>query len=273
MHSGTVGTALQKEQEDLCSMERKIFVNREDFTRAFNMSLHEAHKKDNVESRYKTEKRFNEMIKNGEVEKLEAIIDVVTATNIGRMSKNPLRQQMYEFIVGVTVATRFAMDGGLPETIAYTLSDLYIQQADVCMSTEEIWKLYRLMVLDFAKLVSDTRNTVSKSYSPEVDRAIDYILSHLHGEVGLEDVADHVGLSKSYFSTKFKQETGESVTEFTLRSRVKEAERLLQYSDFTLADIGQYVGFSSQSHFANVFLKYNGNSPGKFRKQYFKSSW
>ncbi|MDD2981035.1 MAG: AraC family transcriptional regulator [Hespellia sp.] len=254
-------------------MERKMFVSREDFSRAFNMSLHEANKEGRTHSRYKKEKQFNGMIKNGEVEKLESILDDVTNGNIGRMSKNPLRQQMYEFVVGVSVATRYAMDGGLAEDMAYTLSDLYIQQADVCISTEEIWKLYRLMVLDFAKLVAEARNTIEKRYSPEVDRAMDYILMNLHGEIGLEDVADKVGLSKSYFSTKFKQEVGESVTEFTLRSRVKEAERLLQYSDFSLADIGQYVGFSSQSHFANVFQKYTGTSPGKFRKTYFKSSW
>ncbi len=55
---------------------------------------------------------------------------------------------------------------------------------------------------------------------------------------------------------------------FVLKEKIEEAKRLLRYTDKSLNAIAAYLGFSSQSHFANTFRKYAGKSPSEFRKLY-----
>ena len=55
---------------------------------------------------------------------------------------------------------------------------------------------------------------------------------------------------------------------FVLKEKIEEAKRLLRYTDKSLNAIAAYLGFSSQSHFANTFRKYSGKSPSEFRKLY-----
>lgn len=71
-----------------------------------------------------------------------------------------------------------------------------------------------------------------------------------------EKLAKELFLSRPYLSRRFKEETGESLTDFILKEKTEEAKRLLRYSDKSLTAIGNYLGFSSQSHFARVFKKY-----------------
>ena len=46
----------------------------------------------------------------------------------------------------------------------------------------------------------------------------------------------------------------------------EEAKRLLRYTDKSLLAIGEYLGFSSQSHFTKAFRKYTTMTPGEYRK-------
>ncbi len=102
---------------------------------------------------------------------------------------------------------------------------------------------------------------------------MDYILRHLHYEISLKEIADHAGLSETYFSALFKKETGETVSTFIQQSRVREAESLLRYSEYSLMEIAEYLGFCSQSHFSKTFRRYAGVTPGQYRREHFKRIW
>ena len=75
-------------------------------------------------------------------------------------------------------------------------------------------------------------------------------------------------LSRPYLSRKFKEETGESLTDFILKEKTEEAKRLLRYSDKPLTAIGAYLGLSSASHFSRVFKTYVGSIPSEYRDKY-----
>ena len=78
-------------------------------------------------------------------------------------------------------------------------------------------------------------------------------------------MANELYISRPYLSLKFKQDTGETLTDFILKEKVEEAKRLLLYTDKTSAAIGAYLGFSSHSYFSKVFKKYVGYTPGVWR--------
>ena len=56
----------------------------------------------------------------------------------GKLSTNPLRQEQIIFISFITQITRAAMDGGVPEDLAYAMSDSYIQTSEECTSLSQI---------------------------------------------------------------------------------------------------------------------------------------
>lgn len=59
--------------------------------------------------------------------------------------------------------------------------------------------------------------------------------------------------SRTHLAAKFKKETGVTLTDFILKEKTEEAKHPLRYTDNPLTAISAYLGFSSQSHFTNVF--------------------
>lgn len=222
-------------------------------------------------SRYMQEKRMNALVSAGDTERLESMLMLSGKKQRGHLSKNPYRQQLYSVIIGIAVITRAAMDGGLDEETSYALSDTYIQKADICDTEEQLWKVYADAALAFASQVKEAKKDTG--ISDTIQLSMDYILHHLHSDITLKEIADNAGLSETYFSALFKKETGENVSEFIQKSRVKDAQSLLQYSDYSLMEIGKYLGFCSQSHFSKTFRRFTGMTPGQYRKEYFKRKW
>lgn len=221
--------------------------------------------------KYAQEKMMNGMIMEGDVKRVSKYLETAGNQRVGRMSTNPFRQQLYTIIVNIAVAARAALDGGLGEEEVFTLSDAYTQEADTCTSPDELWDIYKRAVLDFTNRVHENKSDVLMSEKVKI--SIDYILRHLHYDISLKEIASNSGLSETYFSALFKKETGETVSEFIQKSRVKEAQSMIQYSEYSLLEIGQYLGFCSQSHFSKTFRKYTGMTPGQYRKKNFKRTW
>ena len=55
--------------------------------------------------------------------------------------------------------------------------------------------------------------------------------------------------------------------------KIEKAENLLKYCDYSLIEITNYLSFSSQSHFIQLFKEFTGITPKKYRDLYSCSSW
>ena len=221
--------------------------------------------------KYAQEKMMNGMIMEGDLKRVSKYLESAEHQRVGKMSQDPFRSQLYQAIAGIAIGARAALDGGLGEEEAFMLSNSYIMEADSAQSPEEVWEIYKKAILDFTERVNENKSDVLMS--EKVKLSIDYILRHLHYDISLKQIADNAGLSETYFSALFKKETGETVSEFIQKSRVREAQSMIQYSEYSLLEIGQYLGFCSQSHFSKTFRKYTGMTPGQYRKKNFKRTW
>jgi two-component system response regulator YesN len=103
-------------------------------------------------------------------------------------------------------------------------------------------------------------------YGVIVQNARDYIAGHLgDAALGLQDVAGHVGLSPSHFSTIFSSETGETFKEYMTRLRIDRAKELLRSTPLSTAEIGYQIGYSDPHYFGAAFKRETGLSPRQFR--------
>lgn len=99
-----------------------------------------------------------------------------------------------------------------------------------------------------------------------VTRAITYILSNLEEDICVDDVASHCAVSKYHLSRVFREETGEALYKFILRSRLeRSAWRLKVERHRSVTEIGSDYGYSP-SNYATVFRKLYSTSPSDFRR-------
>lgn len=85
-------------------------------------------------------------------------------------------------------------------------------------------------------------------------------------KTNIEHLANRFQISPAYVSEFFKKHTNETLQQFTIRSKLKIAERYLKQSNFTISQIADKLEFNDASHFSKIFIRSYGQSPGAFRK-------
>lgn len=99
-----------------------------------------------------------------------------------------------------------------------------------------------------------------------VNKAIDYIFSHIEKELSVDGISQYVGYSKFYLTRIFKAETGESIYSFIKRLKVEQsAWRLKVEKSRSITEIGNEFGYSS-SNYATLFREHFEKTPAQFRK-------
>lgn len=212
---------------------------------------------------YSREVAFYTCVKNGDVEGVKSGMAsfMGDALVVGRMSDDNLRQTKYFAVSCITLATRYAVEGGLMESEAYNLSDMYIQQIDKMNAPEEITAFLVEKAIEITYLVGKHKQRLE--YPPYVRKAIKYINAHLHEKLTGEMIACECGVSADYLSQKFKECIGQSMHQYVLLQKL-EASKSLLLSGMPYGEIGYYFGFCSQTHYIRCFEKAFGMTPREF---------
>lgn len=99
----------------------------------------------------------------------------------------------------------------------------------------------------------------------KLNAAVEYIHENLDRELCLAELAETVQTRSNYFATLFKLSTGLAPHQYITKCRIDRAKVLLAKLDLSIAEIGQEVGFQSQSHFTKVFRNWTATTPKAYR--------
>lgn len=212
-----------------------------------------------------TEQTIMNMVRKGDVQALDEWAKNAPSSRAGVMAPDQLRQVKNTLIVSATLASRAAIRGGVDIEEALTLSDSYIQKCELTGNITQLTNLQFLMIRDFTERVSRVRFGGKSTLAKE---AANYIRRHISEPVTAEDIAAHLYMSRPYLSKKFKEETGESISDFIQKEKLQEGCHLLAHTKKPLAAIASYLGFSSQSHFTHAFKKYLSLTPLEYRRKH-----
>jgi two-component system response regulator YesN len=135
-----------------------------------------------------------------------------------------------------------------------TLEDL---NKFVCGEFQRIWE-----TSDFPIVALDSGSAHA------IQLALPYIHENYRGPLSLSDVADHVHMSKNYFSEQFKRLTGLNFIDFLIRLRIHYAKQLLVTTSLKIYDIGIQSGFNSSKHFLKLFKRMEGCTPVEYRQRH-----
>ena len=95
--------------------------------------------------------------------------------------------------------------------------------------------------------------------------AVQYIQDNLDRHISIDELVEEACMSKSSFYRHFSDEFEMSPLEYITRERVVRARELLADSDNTVTNVSHALGFSSTSHFIDMFKEHEGVTPKQYQ--------
>lgn len=220
---------------------------------------------DAVHHTYGTERLWAESMKEGDARRAKELIENMIGIT-GKLSEDPLTNSKYIHIAIATLSTRLALENGVPSARAYKTSDTMINRMDRCRNEKEVWEAVFKTIDVFTEMISEARSR--KKYSGYVEQCKYYIDQHYRQNLSLNDLSEYTGMNGAYLSHLFSQIEGMTIKDYLNKVRIERAQNLLKYSDRSIIEISDYIGFQTQSYFGRIFKKYTGKTPARFRGQY-----
>jgi AraC family transcriptional regulator, arabinose operon regulatory protein len=127
--------------------------------------------------------------------------------------------------------------------------------------------LYRFL----AELVDCTHSSAPGSLSPTrsketyVRLAIECIEHNYSQRMTVQQIADSIGLTRTYLSSLFQEQYGLSLQAYLLTYRMDRAAELLRSSSLSISDVSRSVGYTDPFLFSKMFKKVTGMSPSMSR--------
>ncbi|NOU70720.1 response regulator [Paenibacillus sp. LMG 31458] len=101
-----------------------------------------------------------------------------------------------------------------------------------------------------------------------IKKALNYIHAHFAEEIHLADIANELFITPNYLSRLFRQETGQSFSDYLTRIRINKACSLIVESNMKVYQIGDALGYPNSRYFSEWFQKNTGISPVEYRKRH-----
>ena len=166
------------------------------------------------------------------------------------------------------------------ERIAYDISDrtafegLFQQLTQVYYSELSRTKqkpIFNLeangILLQIISMLSRNDTNKSNFAQNKIRVATEYFIKHFRDDIDVDSYAEQLGMSSSHFAHFFSKSVGISPYKFILNLRIDEAKELLIYSQMSIQEIAEQVGFPDASYFSRIFRKYTRSTPSEYRKR------
>lgn len=148
-----------------------------------------------------------------------------------------------------------------------TLFRSMIDELQMCRdSYTEMLEMYLRQI--FIRLQRCFKNSVVKDTShadEEIDRAATYFSEHYSEAINIDEYAEKIHVSTSWFIRNFKQYTGVTPMQYILSKRIYNAEALLHNTQYNISEIAHIVGYDNPLYFSRLFKKMKGISPSEYR--------
>ncbi|PSL27943.1 AraC family transcriptional regulator [Dyadobacter jiangsuensis] len=106
----------------------------------------------------------------------------------------------------------------------------------------------------------------SVSGASPTEKAIRYMQANLSNSLSLDNIARSVNLSVSFFSRKFKKDTGYAPIEYFNYLRIQKACQLLHFNTWRINEVASAIGIDDPFYFSRLFKQQMGLSPAHYRK-------
>lgn len=254
---------------------RLLYVTRSSYDQGWHSRQH-SH--DFVELFYITNGKGSFIVNNSEylVEKNQLVI---IDSNVSHTEKSSDENSLEYITLGFDGISFSKNQNNIQETIIiyedllldisslvdFLLKELKTDQTQAFHISQNILEIIILKINQFQNI--EVKEAFRQRLKSNIYEIIKYIDLNYSENITLDDLAEISHLNKYYLSHTFKDETGLSPIDYLNQTRIKNAKILLESTNYSISDIAEFTGFSSQSFFSQRFKKLTSTSPSKYRTQ------
>ena len=220
-------------------------------------------KMQNLENLYSYENELMEAVSKGQIHKADMMLSGFTTLSFEQRVADPLRNAKNYCIIMNTLLRKAAEQGGVHPIYLDSLSSSYALKIEQFQFLEAVPKLMSDMFRDYCQMV---RKHSTKNYSAPIQKALLYIEAHLAENLSLQTLADILNISPGYLSTLFRKETGQTLTDYINRKRIRHAMHLLKTTRLQVQTIAQHCGIMDVQYFSKIFKRVTQMTPKQYRE-------
>jgi len=100
-----------------------------------------------------------------------------------------------------------------------------------------------------------------------VSKAKAYIQSNYFKDIGVDSIADNIGITPNYLSRLFREQTGVRLKDYITQLKIDKAKTLLDTSGLSIKNVAREVGYHNAKYFTKVFFKVTALTPSEYIKR------
>lgn len=107
---------------------------------------------------------------------------------------------------------------------------------------------------------------IRETAQDRIDAVIEYVQENFCEDISIAKLSMEFELSPNYLGALFRKKLGVSFVDYLTSLRIARAKELLASDTLSVREIGESVGYYSQSYFNKIFIRKEGCTPGEYRR-------
>lgn len=221
---------------------------------------------------YKNEQALLEVVKNGDVELVKKNCAKEFFPPYPQVVNYSTRKnEEYMAVITVALLARAVVEVGVTSLESFRLSDVYLKKLSSLTEIDDIIEVRNSAAVAFTELVRKRKNY--RKASLYIEECKKYIAANIFKKISVKDIADALNLSPIYLERIFRNDENMTIGQYIQKEKIERARNLLIYSDRSIMEISNYLGFCSQSYFGKIFLREVGMTPKQYQQAYHMSEF
>ena len=215
-----------------------------------------------LERRYAFENEMIRAVSLGHTHEESRFRSAFSISFFEKRNTDPLRNAKNYGIIMNTLLRKAAEQGGVHP---FQLDQISSELAGRIERLSTVAECATLMVDLFRTYCRAVRKHAIKQYSPIVQRVILTIDADLSANLSPSALARNQGISLGYLSTRFKKETGHTVSAYIHRRRMEYAAYLLENAKLQIQTVALHCGILDVQYFSKLFKRHHQKTPSEYR--------
>ncbi|WP_413511712.1 helix-turn-helix domain-containing protein [Myroides odoratus] len=151
------------------------------------------------------------------------------------------------------------------ESILYTIRNKDLYNTDL-----NLHFINALIVIAARNISKFKPRDIKAQADKKILEIINYIQSNIYlpKQLKVAILCDKFGISPNYLSVYFKEQCGETLSNFIANYRLRLIEYRLSFSDARINELVEEFGFADESHMNKFFKRHKGMSLSVYRRNY-----
>lgn len=179
----------------------------------------------------------------------------------------PSRSRKDSLLILNALECHKAIEAGVLISTAYRAQESFIEEIENTHSPLGMNQLHQDIHQTYCALVQEAMDEKTQ-YSPVIRKCMTYLKNNITSGVTTAQLADQTGYEPYYLNRLFKSEVGVSTKQYYRDLKMQYATKILLETDTSIADIAEYLHYSSYTHFCSDFKAAMNCTPTDYRKSH-----